>query len=73
MKLGTVRKQKAFNSDSCTETMIAVNGEGNRAMQNSYGFVSFFEEAVRWIHWIKANDERACSTREVRKRTRIGI
>ncbi|KDO71753.1 hypothetical protein CISIN_1g035447mg [Citrus sinensis] len=45
--------------------MIAVNGEGNRAMQNNYGFVSFFEEVVHWKHWIKAKDERACSTRDV--------
>ncbi|KDO71754.1 hypothetical protein CISIN_1g035447mg [Citrus sinensis] len=47
--------------------MIAVNGEGNRAMQNNYGFVSFFEEVVHWKHWIKAKDERACSTRDVSK------
>lgn len=29
MELGTVRKRKAFNSDSFIETMTVVNGEGN--------------------------------------------
>ncbi|ESR60517.1 hypothetical protein CICLE_v10018066mg [Citrus x clementina] len=44
--------------------MTIVNGEGNEAAQSNYGFVSFFGEAVRRM---KANDARACITREVRK------
>lgn len=57
-------KRKACDSDSCIETMSIVNVEGQEEMQSSYGFVGFFGEAVRRI---KAEDERACITREVRK------
>ncbi|GAY58360.1 hypothetical protein CUMW_186460, partial [Citrus unshiu] len=64
MELGRIRKWKARNHNRHLETMTIVNGEGNEAAQSNYGFVSFFGEAVRRM---KANDARACITREVRK------
>ncbi|KDO42330.1 hypothetical protein CISIN_1g041885mg, partial [Citrus sinensis] len=64
MELGRIRKRKACNHNRHLETVTIVDGEGNEATQSSYGFVSFFGETVRRM---KANDERACITREVRK------
>ncbi|GAY49417.1 hypothetical protein CUMW_118920, partial [Citrus unshiu] len=64
MELGRIRKRKLCNPNGDLETVTIVNGEGNEATQSSYGFVSFFGEAVRRM---KANDASASITREVRK------
>ncbi|KAH9669603.1 hypothetical protein KPL70_021856 [Citrus sinensis] len=64
MDLERNHKWKACDYDSHIELVSTVNGEGQEGTQSSYGFVSYFGEAVRRM---KANDKRACITREVRK------